>query len=133
MLLTPDVDEITSFENDGDELPERVTTPRSLKRPCDVDEEITRQRKARGSSTTKKQDVAAGLVSLGDSLAKALVDSAAIAASRDKPHDSIASVMVETNKQLENISNLLLESKKSQDKANDLNEKLLQFMQSRMS
>ncbi|KAG9399982.1 hypothetical protein AC1031_010902 [Aphanomyces cochlioides] len=132
MLQSPDVDETTSFDHDTDETAEQRKQTRGDKRIREVDEEIGRQRKARGAFTTKKQDVAAGLVSLGDSLAKALVDSATISVSNNSTDDSIVRVMSETNKQLENISNLLTESKKSQDKANDLNAKLLEFMQARM-
>ncbi|KAG9409282.1 hypothetical protein AC1031_019533 [Aphanomyces cochlioides] len=64
MLQSPDVDETTSFDHDTDETAEQRKQTRGDKRIREVDEEIGRQRKARGPFTTKKQDDAAGLAPL---------------------------------------------------------------------
>ncbi|RQM23667.1 hypothetical protein B5M09_003296 [Aphanomyces astaci] len=88
------------------------------KRKVEIDLEMQRQRQMR-----KKQnpDLAAGLNNLGEALASGLIEAAKGKNSRSSG--------VDMSEQMTKLLDLMEETKSSIDKTNDVNDKMLQFLQ----
>ncbi|RHY56758.1 hypothetical protein DYB30_005460 [Aphanomyces astaci] len=88
------------------------------KRKVEIDLEMQRQRQMR-----KKQnpDLAAGLNNLGEALASGLIEAANVKNSRSSG--------VDMSEQMTKLLDLMEETKASIDQTNDVNDKMLQFLQ----
>ncbi|RHY20925.1 hypothetical protein DYB36_014243 [Aphanomyces astaci] len=88
------------------------------KRKAEIDLEMQRQRQMR-----KKQnpDLAAGLSYLGEALVSGLIEAAKVQNSRSSG--------VDVSEQMTKLLDLMEETKASIDKTNDVNDKMLQFLQ----
>ncbi|KAG9402734.1 hypothetical protein AC1031_007341 [Aphanomyces cochlioides] len=126
-------DEIGSaLESDHDLSEESESSTENKTRKRQIQEVIKQQRKQREPRKQNKNDVANGLVSLGNTLAKGLVDAASMSSNNDDVIKPLHNMIEETNKQLANIATLLVETKQTQDKANNVQEQLLQFMKDKL-
>ncbi|KAH9099029.1 hypothetical protein LEN26_016399 [Aphanomyces euteiches] len=126
-------DEVGSaLESDHESSEDSESSTENKTRKRQIQEVIKQQRKQREPRKQNKNDVANGLVSLGNTLAKGLVDAASMSANNDDVIKPLHNMIEETNKQLASIATLLVETKQTQDKANNVQEQLLQFMKDKL-
>ncbi|CAK4691644.1 unnamed protein product, partial [Aphanomyces euteiches] len=117
----------SSSQDDVDGDSEDQTVPSNGKHSHKriIQDEIERQRKMRKPNTNKRNDICSGLVALGESLSKGIVEAANLKSSRPSS-DNLENAISETNKQLEEMSSLL---KQHIDQSSAVHTALLKLLQ----
>ncbi|CAK4161078.1 unnamed protein product [Aphanomyces euteiches] len=117
----------SSSQDDVDGDSEDQTVPSNGKHSHKriIQDEIERQRKMRKPNTNKRNDISSGLVALGESLSKGIVEAANLKSSRPSS-DNLENAISKTNKQLEEMSSLL---KQHIDQSSAVHTALLKLLQ----
>ncbi|KAG9409044.1 hypothetical protein AC1031_019303 [Aphanomyces cochlioides] len=110
---------------DGDSEEQAVPSNGKNSHKRIIQDEIERQRKMRKPNINKRNDISSGLVALGESLSKGIVEAANLKSSRPST-DNLENAISETNKQLEEMSSLL---KQHIDQSSAVHTALLKLLQ----